>query len=86
MQVAALLLGLSAPISGATYDYSQPGDKNFINNTAILEFTSYTLGTPKYDERECLEQGMTFAVPLKLRVRLVVFDKGCPVCDCERKP
>src|SRR6476619_1696303 len=45
------------------------------NNPAILEFTSYTLGTPKYDERECLEQGMTFAVPLKLRVRLVVFDK-----------
>ena len=45
------------------------------NNTAILEFTSYTLGAPKYDERECLEQGMTFAVPLKLRVRLVVFDK-----------
>jgi DNA-directed RNA polymerase subunit beta len=45
------------------------------NNTAILEFTSYTLGIPKYDERECLEQGMTFAVPLKLRVRLVVFDK-----------
>src|SRR4026207_1221452 len=45
------------------------------NNTAGLEFTSYTLGTPKYDERECLEQGMTFAVPLKLRVRLVVFDK-----------
>src|SRR5690349_1121369 len=45
------------------------------NNTAILEFTSYTLGAPKYDERECLEQGMTFAVPLKLRVRLVVLDK-----------
>src|SRR5216117_1635676 len=45
------------------------------NNTAVLEFTSYTLGTPKYDERECLEQGMTFAVQLKLRVRLVVFDK-----------
>src|SRR5437764_1053585 len=45
------------------------------NNTAVLEFTSYTLGTPKYDERECLEQGMTFAVPLKLRVRLVVFDE-----------
>ena len=45
------------------------------NNTAVLEFSSYTLGTPKYDERECLEQGMTYAVPLKLRVRLVVFDK-----------
>ncbi|MBM3851991.1 MAG: DNA-directed RNA polymerase subunit beta [Verrucomicrobia bacterium] len=45
------------------------------NNTAILEFSSYSLGTPKYDVRECLEQGMTFAVPLKMRVRLVVFDK-----------
>jgi DNA-directed RNA polymerase subunit beta len=45
------------------------------NNTAILEFTSYSLGQPKYDVRECLEQGMTYAVPLKLRVRLVVFDK-----------
>src|SRR6187200_3131472 len=45
------------------------------NNTAVLEFSSYTLGTPKYDERECREQGMTFAVPLKLRVRLVVLDK-----------
>ncbi len=45
------------------------------NNTAVLEFSNYALGTPKYDVRECLEQGMTFAVPLKVRVRLVVFDK-----------
>ncbi len=44
------------------------------NNSALLEFSSYALGTPKYDVRECLEQGMTFAAPLKLRVRLVVFD------------
>ena len=45
------------------------------NNSAILEFTSYSLGTPKYDIRECIEQGMTLAAPLKLRVRLVVFDQ-----------
>jgi DNA-directed RNA polymerase subunit beta len=45
------------------------------NNTAILEFSNYSLGVPKYDVRECLEQGMTYAVPLKIRVRLVVFDK-----------
>ena len=45
------------------------------NNTAVLEFSSYSLGASKYDERECQEQGMTFAMPLKLRVRLVVFDK-----------
>jgi DNA-directed RNA polymerase subunit beta len=44
------------------------------NNSALLEFSSYSLGTPKYDVRECLEQGMTFAAPLKLRVRLVRFD------------
>ncbi len=44
------------------------------NNSALLEFSSYALGTPKYDVRECLEQGMTLAAPLKLRVRLVVFD------------
>ncbi len=44
------------------------------NSSAILEFSSYSLGTPKYDMRECLEQGMTFAAPLKLRIRLVVFD------------
>ncbi|MGB0909745.1 MAG: DNA-directed RNA polymerase subunit beta [Nitrospirales bacterium] len=44
------------------------------NNSALLEFSNYALGTPKYDVRECLEQGMTLAAPLKLRVRLVVFD------------
>ncbi len=44
------------------------------NCSAMLEFSSYALGTPKYDMRECLEQGMTFAAPLKLRIRLVVFD------------
>ena len=44
------------------------------HNSAILEFSYYSLGSPKYDVRECLEQGMTYAAPLKLRVRLVVFD------------
>ncbi len=45
------------------------------NSSAILEFSSYALGTPKYDVRECLEQGMTFASPLKLRIQLVVFEE-----------
>ncbi len=44
------------------------------NNTALLEFSSYSLGVPKYDLRECWEQGMTYAAPLKLKIRLVVFD------------
>ncbi len=45
------------------------------NSTAVLEFVNYSLGTPKYDVRECMEQGMSYATPLKIRVRLVVLDK-----------
>ncbi len=35
-----------------------------------LEYVSYSLGKPKYDEFECLSLGMTFASPLKVKVRL----------------
>ncbi|NKE71075.1 DNA-directed RNA polymerase subunit beta [Candidatus Manganitrophus noduliformans] len=45
------------------------------NDTAMIEFIDYSIGTPKYDVQECLERGMTFAAPLKIRVRLVVWDK-----------
>src|SRR2546427_12020447 len=45
------------------------------NSTAVLEFVNYSLGTPKYDVRECMEQGVRYAAPLKGRVRLVVLDK-----------
>src|SRR5437899_3607258 len=41
----------------------------------MLEFVNYSLGTRKYDVRECMEQGMSYAAPLKVRVRLVVLDK-----------
>lgn len=44
------------------------------NRTASLEFESYTLETPKYDVIECRQRGMTFAAPLKVTVRLVVYD------------
>lgn len=45
------------------------------NDTAMIEFIDYSIGAPKYDVQECLERGMTFAAPLKIRVRLVVWDK-----------
>src|SRR5437773_1614047 len=45
------------------------------NNTAVLEFVNYSLGPPKYDVRDCAEQGMSYAAPLKIRVRLVVLDR-----------
>lgn len=44
------------------------------DRTASLEFESYTLETPKYDVLECRQRGMTYASPLKITVRLVVYD------------
>ncbi len=44
------------------------------NRTASLEFESYVLEKPKYDVGECRQRGMTFAAPLKITVRLVVYD------------
>jgi DNA-directed RNA polymerase subunit beta len=41
-----------------------------------LEFVEYGLGAPKYDVDECQQRGMTFEVPMKIRVRLVVHDLG----------
>jgi DNA-directed RNA polymerase subunit beta len=41
-----------------------------------LEFVDYALGDSKYDVDECLQRGMTFEVPMKIRVRLVVYDVG----------
>jgi DNA-directed RNA polymerase subunit beta len=44
------------------------------NNTASLEFVSYTLGTPKYDMDECRDRGMTWAAPLRVTIQLVLWD------------
>jgi len=44
------------------------------SETASLEYVSYSLGTPKYDVEECHQRGMTFAAPMKVKVRLVVWD------------
>ena len=44
------------------------------NNTASLQFDSYALEPPKYDVNECRSRGMSFAAPLKVTVRLEVYD------------
>ncbi|MDP3427607.1 MAG: hypothetical protein Q8S17_09560, partial [Humidesulfovibrio sp.] len=44
------------------------------NRTASLEYVSYIIQDPKYDEDECLAKGLTYETPLRLIVRLVVFD------------
>src|SRR5438105_629675 len=43
-------------------------------DNALLEFASYHSGDPKYTVEECHDRGMTFAIPLKVTLRLVVFD------------
>ncbi|HYH70430.1 MAG TPA: DNA-directed RNA polymerase subunit beta, partial [Methyloceanibacter sp.] len=41
---------------------------------AQLEFVRYAFEQPKYDVEECQQRGMTFAAPLKVTLRLIVFD------------
>lgn len=41
----------------------------------MLEFVSYSLGESKYDVLECQERGMTYAVPLKVKVNLIIQEK-----------
>jgi len=47
---------------------------NDFSEVSSLEYVSYSLGTPKYDVEECHQRGMTFAAPMKVKVRLVVWD------------
>ncbi|SON55049.1 DNA-directed RNA polymerase subunit beta [Hartmannibacter diazotrophicus] len=42
--------------------------------TSFLEFVRYEFEAPKYDVDECRQRGMTFSAPLKVTLRLIVFD------------
>ncbi|MDO5536757.1 MAG: DNA-directed RNA polymerase subunit beta, partial [Desulfovibrionaceae bacterium] len=44
------------------------------NKTASLEFESYEIQEPKYDQAECISKGLTYEAPLRIKVRLVVYD------------
>ena len=46
------------------------------SESASLEYVSYSLSKPKYDVEECHQRGMTFASPMKVKVRLVIWDSG----------
>ena len=48
------------------------------SGNAMLEYVSYRLGTPIFDVRECQLRGTTFAAPLRVLVRLVIYDKEAP--------
>ena len=67
---------------GARSDYGLQGVFKSVfpirdfSGVCSLEFVEYGLGDPKYDVDECQQRGMTFEVPMKIRVRLVVHDLG----------
>jgi len=42
---------------------------------AALEYVSYRLGAPVFDVKECQLRGLTYAVPLRVKLRLVIYDK-----------
>jgi DNA-directed RNA polymerase subunit beta len=45
------------------------------SRNARLDFVSYTLGDPPFDVKECQQRGLTFAAPLRAKVRLTIMDK-----------
>jgi DNA-directed RNA polymerase subunit beta len=45
------------------------------SGNAALEYVSYKLGEPPFDERECRNRGLTFGAPLRVTVRLVIYDR-----------
>src|SRR3954471_21978198 len=45
------------------------------SGNARLEFVSYALGEPPFDVKECQQRGLTFASPLRAKVRLTILDK-----------
>src|SRR5215510_770261 len=48
------------------------------SGNARLEFVSYFLGEPPFDVKECQQRGLTYASPLRAKVRLVILDKEAP--------
>jgi DNA-directed RNA polymerase subunit beta len=44
------------------------------NERAVLEYVSYEFEDPKYDVEECIQRDMTYAAPLKVKLRLIVFE------------
>ncbi|HEX5328206.1 MAG TPA: DNA-directed RNA polymerase subunit beta, partial [Acetobacteraceae bacterium] len=48
------------------------------SGNAALEYVEYRFGEPAFDERECRMRGMSYGAPLRVTVRLVIYDKDSP--------
>jgi DNA-directed RNA polymerase subunit beta len=45
------------------------------SGSAALEYVDYRLGEPTFDVKECVLRGITYAAPLRVKVRLIIYDK-----------
>jgi len=54
------------------------------NRASSLEFVKYRLEKPKYDENECRHRGMTYAAPLQVTIRLVVWNFIEGMAECSK--
>ena len=64
------------------------------NESASLDFVKYDIDPPKYDVDECHSRGMTYAAPMKVSIRLIVWEKDevtgkqtkiCPAAELYRR-
>ena len=62
------------PAEGLQAVFSSVFPISDFSGRAQLEFVSYEFEQPKYDVEECQQRGMTYAAPLKVKLRLITFD------------
>ena len=48
------------------------------SGNAALEYVDYRLGEPPFDVKECVLRGITYAAPLRVKVRLIIYDRESP--------
>ncbi|MFI4956212.1 MAG: DNA-directed RNA polymerase subunit beta [Gammaproteobacteria bacterium] len=48
------------------------------SGNAVLKYESYRLGTPPFEVTECIDRGVTYASPLRVKMQLIIYDKDAP--------
>ena len=48
------------------------------SGNAQLEYVSYSLGTPTFNVQECQMRGLNYAAPMRIKARLVIYDRDAP--------
>jgi DNA-directed RNA polymerase subunit beta len=70
--------GSASPDSGLHAAFKSVFPIESHSGYAVLEYVKYRLGKPTFDVRECQQRGATYAAPLRVLVRLVIYDKEAP--------